>query len=118
MPAAGVAAAVAFLSNTSLAVFAFSIADAGVAAAGVSGWLHVPVFAFPLVKIVTRGQQLQVCQAGRRYLFSLFTHKNRNARAAVASVSERSHVQYLFSLSTRKNRNAGAAAADVSLFRS
>ena len=89
VPAAGVPAAGAFLSNTSLAIFAFLIANAGSAAAGVSGWSHVPVFAFPLVKIVTRGQQLQVCQAGRRYLFSLFTHKNRNAWAAPAGVSER-----------------------------
>ena len=67
---AAVPAAGAFLSNTSLAVFAFSIANAGAAAAGVSGWSHVPVFAFPIVKIVMRGQQ--VCQAGRRYLFSIF----------------------------------------------
>ncbi len=53
--AAGVPAAVSFLSNTSLAVFAFSIANAGAAAAGVSSGLHVSVFAFPLVKIVTWG---------------------------------------------------------------
>ncbi len=70
--AAGKPAEGAFLSNTSLAVFAFSIANAEAAAAGVSGWSHVPVSAFPLVKVVTRGRQLQVCQADRTYLFSLF----------------------------------------------
>lgn len=58
MLAAGVPAAEAFLSNTSLAFFAFLIAKVGAAAAGVSDWSHVPVFGFSLVKIVTRGQQL------------------------------------------------------------
>ncbi len=54
VPAAG-----AFLSNTSLTVFAFLIVNKGVAAAGVSGWSHVCVFTFPLVKIV---MWEQLCQ--------------------------------------------------------
>ncbi len=59
MPGAG-----AFLSNTFLAVFDFSIANAGAAAAvaaasGVSGWLHVPE------------------------CFRFFACKNRNAGAGV-----------------------------------
>ncbi len=49
MPAAGVPAVRAFLSDTSLAIFAFLIA-----------------------KIAMRGQQLQVCFAGCTYLFLLF----------------------------------------------
>lgn len=35
VPAAGVATAIVFLSNTSLAIFAFSIADVGIVAASV-----------------------------------------------------------------------------------
>ena len=34
----------------------------GLPAADMSDWLQIHVFAFPLVKIVTRGQQFQVCQ--------------------------------------------------------
>lgn len=99
VPVAGMAAVVAFLSNTSLAIFAFSIADVGVAAGAVSSWLYVPVFAFPLIKIVIRGQQLQMCQAGCTYLFLLSTYKNCNVGAAVAGVSKRSHIPvYAFHL--------------------
>ncbi len=62
-------AASAFLSITFLAVFAFLLVNVEPAAAGVSGWSHIPIFTFPLGEIVTQGQQLQVYQAGRRYIF-------------------------------------------------
>ncbi len=45
---AAMPAARAFLSKTFLAVFAFLLANVEPAAAGVSGWLHIPIFTFPL----------------------------------------------------------------------
>ncbi len=42
-------AARALLSKTFLAVFAFLLANAETAAAGMSGWSHVPIFTFLLV---------------------------------------------------------------------
>lgn len=59
--AAGMPAARAFLSNTFLAVFVFSIANAKTIVAGMSGRLQVPVFAFLLIEIATSWQQFQVC---------------------------------------------------------
>ena len=54
-----VPAARAFLFNILLAIFVFLIANAKAAAASMSNWLHLSIFAFPLVKIV---KQEQLCQ--------------------------------------------------------
>lgn len=51
--AADMVAILTFLSYISLVVF-FSIADVGVAAVRVSGWLYILVFVFPLIKIATQ----------------------------------------------------------------
>ena len=40
------------LFNISLAVFAFLITNARITVVGVSGWLHVSVFAFFYIKII------------------------------------------------------------------
>ncbi len=67
--------------------------------AAVSGRSHVPVFAFPIVKIITRGQLCQqLVKPVARTCFHFFAHKNRNAGAAMpragmpAAVSGRPHV--------------------------
>ena len=41
-----------FFSNTFLAIFAFLITNAGAAVANMSGWLHIFVFVYLLVKII------------------------------------------------------------------
>lgn len=54
MPIVDKLVANAFLSDRSLAFFAFSIAKIRKTAVSISSWLHVPVFTSPLVKIITR----------------------------------------------------------------
>ncbi len=51
-----------------------------------SGWLHILVFAFPLVKIIIRGQLCQqlVRPVARTY-FLFFACKNRNAGSYASS---------------------------------
>ncbi len=74
--------------------------------AAMSGRSHIPVFAFPLVKIIIRGQ---LCQQLVRPVactcFRFFARKNRNAGEAMpgagmpAAVSGRSHIPlFAFSL--------------------
>lgn len=91
MPAAKV-----FLSNIFLNIFAFSIANVETIVVNMLNWLQVPIFAFfsykncnivaavasvfasisifafLLIKNITRKQELQVYQANCRYLFLLF----------------------------------------------
>ncbi len=56
---------------------------AGIPAA-VSGRSHVPVFAFPIVKIITRGYLYQqLIKPVARTCFHFFACKNRNAGAAM-----------------------------------
>lgn len=89
-----------------MAVFDFSIANEGTAAAGVSGWLHVSVLAFPLVKIVMRTS----CRCVRLVALTCFrfsASKNRNVGAAVAGV--RPVTRTCFRFSACKICNAGAA---------
>ena len=45
--------------------------NVGTTAAGIPV-VAILIFAFPLVQIVMRGQQLQMCQANCKYQFSLF----------------------------------------------
>lgn len=52
-------AARTFLSNVSLAIFAFLITNAGAIAVNTLGWLYIYFF-FLLVKSIIWGQQLQV----------------------------------------------------------
>ena len=52
MPVAG-----AFLSNISLFVFVFLIINKETIAEGMLSWLHIPIFAFPLVIIKVWRQQ-------------------------------------------------------------
>ncbi len=109
--------------------------------AAVSGRLHVPVFAFPIIKIITWGQLCQqLVKPVTRTYFHFFARKNRNAGAAMlgagmpAVLSSRPHVlvfafplvkiitrgqlcqqlvrpvaRMCFHFSACKNRNAGAA---------
>ncbi len=52
--------------------------------AAMSGRPHVPVFAFPLVKIITRGQLCQqLVRPVAHMCFRFSAHKNRNAGAAM-----------------------------------
>ena len=106
----------------------------GALVAGVSGWLNVPVFAFPLVKIVTQGQLCQQLVRPVVYMyFRFFACKNHNAGAAVSGrlyvfvfafplvkIVTRGQlcqqlvrpVEYMyFRFFACKNHNAGAAAA-------
>lgn len=46
-----------FLSNTFLAILAFSIVNRRTAAVGMSGWLYISILAFSFIKIVMWGQQ-------------------------------------------------------------
>lgn len=55
MPAISIAAVVTFLSNTSLAIFAFLIMDIKVVSISLSGWLYVSIFLFLLIKIIIQG---------------------------------------------------------------
>ncbi len=81
----------------------------------VSGRSHILVFAFPLVKIITRGQ---LCQQLVRPVvhtcFRFFACKNRNAGAAMpaagcASSCVRPVARTCFCFSACKNDNTGAA---------
>ena len=53
MPALG-----AFLSNTSLAFFAFLMANTGAGAASMSGLLHIPVFVLKIDRAAESPQSL------------------------------------------------------------
>ncbi len=112
-----------------------------------SGRLHVSIFAFPLVKIITQGQLCQqLVKPVARTCFYFFAHKNRNAGVVMpgarmpAAISSQSHVlvfafplvkiitrgqlcqqlvkpvtHMCFRFSAYKNRNAGVAMPVVGM---
>ncbi len=83
--------------------------------AAMSGRSHVPVFAFPLVKILTRRQLCQqLVRSIARTYFRFFSCKNRNAGAAMpvagcASSCVRPVARSCFCFSDCKNHNAETA---------